>query len=287
MCEEKQDRPVAHFSHVPHRGLAVLMATILVLILGISAAAQQQKGASVQSAEESFSTLHQALSARATNLVADAQRPRAVSTLAKAGPSAAGQCATPEFTLPSEAKTGSESKGALKRLQTLQPLIEPILQEQGIPPQMAAVVLVESGGRADALSPKGARGLWQLMPDTARRYGLAVTPAIDERLDPVKSTQAAARYLRELYTEFAEWRLALAAYNAGEDAIEHAITRAKTRDFNSLVHVGLLPIETQNYVPAVLNAIGTSDASRVSVFPTVARPSPAGAVVYATDEREN
>jgi soluble lytic murein transglycosylase-like protein len=269
------------------RWWTVLSGATLLLGLTVSTAAQERKDTSLPSVEESFSSLHQALSATATNLLADAQRPRPVAVLATAGSSATGRDASPELTLRNEAKASGESKGALKRVQTLQPLIEPILREQGVPSQMAAVALVESGGRVDALSPKGARGLWQLMPETARRYGLAVTPTIDERLDPLKSTRGAARYLRELYAEFAEWRLALAAYNAGEDTVEHAIARANTRDFNSLARVGLLPVETQNYVPAVLKAIGVIRTTDAKVAPVAAMPSSPGVVVYTTDEREN
>ena len=71
-----------------------------------------------------------------------------------------------------------------------------------------AVVLVESGGRPTALSAKGALGIWQLMPQTARRYGLTVTPEKDERLDVLKATRAAARYLHDLYGQFSDWKLA-------------------------------------------------------------------------------
>jgi membrane-bound lytic murein transglycosylase D len=144
---------------------------------------------------------------------------------------------------------------ALERLQALEPVMEPILREHAIPPQMAAVVLVESGGRSDALSRKGARGLWQIMPDTARRYGLIVSNVVDERLDLLKSTHAAASYLHDLYLEFGDWPLTLAAYNAGEDAVQRAIEHASSRDFSSIVRAGMLPLETRDYVPAVLKAI--------------------------------
>ena len=94
------------------------------------------------------------------------------------------------------------------------------------------------------------------MPDTARRYGLVVTTTVDERLDPYKSTHAAARYLRDLHTQFGNWPLALAAYNAGEDTVQRALDRASAREFNSIARAGMLPPETRRYVPAVLNAIG-------------------------------
>jgi hypothetical protein len=87
------------------------------------------------------------------------------------------------------------------------------------------------------------------MPDTARRYGLAVTTQQDERLDAYKSTPAAARYLRTLYAQFGNWSLVFAAYNAGAQTVQRAIDRSGTTDFFQLN--GLLPAETRSYVPAV------------------------------------
>jgi len=140
------------------------------------------------------------------------------------------------------------------RLEMLRPVVDPILQRYGVPTELAAVILVESGGRADALSPKGARGLWQIMPDTARRYGLRVDDIQDDRLDLYKATDAAARYLHDLYAQFGDWKLALAAYNTGEENVETAILKAHTEDFDRLTRLGMLPLETRNYVPRVLAA---------------------------------
>lgn len=146
-------------------------------------------------------------------------------------------------------------RAAIHRVKELRPVMEPILREGGLPVELSAVVLVESGGVTTALSPKGARGVWQLMPDTARRYGLAVDAVHDDRTDVVKSTRAAGRYLRDLYATFGDWSLALAAYNAGELTVTAAMKRAESRDFRSISDNGLLPIETQNYVPAVRAAM--------------------------------
>jgi Transglycosylase SLT domain len=142
---------------------------------------------------------------------------------------------------------------AVQRVQQLRPLVEPILSGEGVPSQLIAVALVESGGQAMALSPKGARGVWQFMPGTARRYGLAVSDQRDERVELVPSTRAAARYLRDLHQQFGDWQLAFAAYNAGEQAVQRAIERSGQRDYSALQR--LLPLETRNYVPAVLSAM--------------------------------
>jgi Transglycosylase SLT domain len=140
------------------------------------------------------------------------------------------------------------------RLNLLRPVVEPILRSHGVPTDFAAVVLVESGGQTAALSPKGARGFWQLMPDTARRYGLRVDEIRDDRLNLFRATDAAARYLHDLYGRFGDWKLALAAYNTGEANVGSAILRAHSRDFDQLTNLRMLPLETRNYVPRVLAA---------------------------------
>jgi membrane-bound lytic murein transglycosylase D len=105
------------------------------------------------------------------------------------------------------------------------------------------------------------------MPETARRYGLVVTPSRDERLDVERSTCAAAHYLRDLYQQFGSWPLALAAYNAGEQRVQRAVARAGIADFIQLSSLRLLPQETRNYVPAVLSAMQLLGVSHLPVEP--------------------
>ncbi|MGH7399820.1 MAG: transglycosylase SLT domain-containing protein [Candidatus Rokuibacteriota bacterium] len=132
------------------------------------------------------------------------------------------------------------------------PMILDIFKEKGLPEELVFTAMIESGFNPLAVSHAGAKGLWQFMAPTARLYGLRVDRWLDERLDPEKSTVAAANYLRDLYTVFGSWDLAQAAYNAGEVRVQRAIQRTGTRDFWVLHRRSphLLP-ETKNFVPAI------------------------------------
>jgi hypothetical protein len=150
--------------------------------------------------------------------------------------------------------TGNIPRLVLARYNSHRDTLTRILLDEGLPVEVLSVALIEGGFNPLALSPKGARGIWQLMPDTARRYGLTVAPGNDHRTHPEHATRAAARYLRDLYRMFGDWKLALAAYNAGEGRVQRAIERAGVRDFDELARRRLLPAETRSYVPAVLAA---------------------------------
>lgn len=158
-----------------------------------------------------------------------------------------------------------QARQALERVRAHRAVLDPILRAEGVPLELASVVLVESAGNVAALSPAGARGLWQFIPETARRYGLEVGAARDDRLDVERATRAAARHLRDLHARFGDWELALAAYNAGAQAVERAIARARSRDFARLA----LPAETRNYVPAVLAAADLFGEAEVFRHPPI------------------
>jgi len=115
--------------------------------------------------------------------------------------------------------------------------------------------MIESGYSTKATSIAKAAGVWQFIPGTAKRYGLEVNSFTDERRDPIRATEAAARYLRDLYNVFGSWHLALAAYNAGEYRILGAVLRGKSRDFWNLIQAGTLPSETADYVPKFIAAM--------------------------------
>jgi membrane-bound lytic murein transglycosylase D len=128
-----------------------------------------------------------------------------------------------------------------------------LLREQGLPEDLIWVSLVESGFDPVIRSPAGAAGLWQLMPEGAHAYGLAVDRWIDERLDPERSTEAAARYLSDLHRRFGGWELALAAYNMGYGGLLAAIRKYNTNDYWELSRVESgIPFETALYVPKII-----------------------------------
>lgn len=139
-----------------------------------------------------------------------------------------------------------------RKTQRLSAVVREILTSEGMPPGLAEVVHVESGFNLTAVSPRGAAGLWQFMPATAREYGLVVTATQDDRFDVFKSTVAAAHYLRELHYQFNNWPLALAAYNAGPNRVSKAMQRLGTHDFWTLSRSSSLPGETVDYVSKVL-----------------------------------
>lgn len=125
-------------------------------------------------------------------------------------------------------------------------MMDKILVEKGLPAELKYLAVIESGLKSTAVSWAGAVGPWQFMPATGRRYGLKVSYQLDERMDYIKSTQAAARYLKDLYTEFQDWLLVIAAYNGGEGAVRRAIRLSKSRNFWELQYK--LPIESMNHV---------------------------------------
>jgi len=123
-----------------------------------------------------------------------------------------------------------------------------ILEREGVPTDLAYLPLIESGFRTLAVSRAGAVGLWQFVPETGRRYGLRIDAYVDERRDPVRSTRAAARYLRDLHAQFRSWHLSLAAYNVGPARVARLVARRGVWPSARLLEENSLPLETRNYV---------------------------------------
>jgi membrane-bound lytic murein transglycosylase D len=130
-------------------------------------------------------------------------------------------------------------------------MIREKLRARGLPEELAFTAMIESGYNPLAVSRAGAKGMWQFMAETARRYGLRVDQWVDERLDAEKSTNAALSYLRDLHTQFGSWQLAQAAYNAGEVKVLRAIKATRSTDFWVLARTNLLRRETKEFVPQI------------------------------------
>ncbi|MBI3071539.1 MAG: transglycosylase SLT domain-containing protein [Deltaproteobacteria bacterium] len=140
-------------------------------------------------------------------------------------------------------------KAWLRRAGRYLRLFERELAREGLPRELIWLAAMESGFRNNVTSWAGARGLWQFMPKTGARYALRQTDWIDERRDPEKATRAAARHLKDLYNEFRDWHLALAAYNTGAGYVNAGIRKHGTRDFFELRRKRHWARETGNYVP--------------------------------------
>jgi membrane-bound lytic murein transglycosylase D len=141
---------------------------------------------------------------------------------------------------------GYERSGLYRRM------IQRVLQNEGIPQELIHLAQAESGFIPRAVSRKAAGGMWQFVVFRGRQYGLFQTPLTDDRMDPEMATRAAAHHLHDLYNEFGDWYLAIAAYNCGPGVIEKAVERTGYADFWELRRRGALPAETTNYVPIIL-----------------------------------
>lgn len=177
---------------------------------------------------------------------------------------------------------------ALERGGRYLPKIREVFAAEGIPQDLAYTALVESAFKTSALSRAKARGVWQFISATGRRYGLQQDWWVDERSNPEKATRAAARYLKTLYEMFGDWNLALAGYNAGEGKVLHAINRYGTSDYWRLRRTRGLRPETKNYVPMIHAAIVVAKAPEKYGF-SVAPESPVEfetvPIKYAVDLR--
>jgi membrane-bound lytic murein transglycosylase D len=158
-------------------------------------------------------------------------------------------------------QTGKRAEFAsyLERKSQYEPMIREKLRRRGMPEELMYLAMIESGFNPEARSLAEARGIWQLVADTARRYGLRVDEQVDERNDPEKATDAALSYLSYLYNRFGSWYLAAAAYNTGENRVGRIMTEAFGREKGSDEDYyriwDQLPGETRDFVPAMVAAM--------------------------------
>ena len=141
---------------------------------------------------------------------------------------------------------------AIQRSGRYRPMIQRILDEEGVPQELIHLAQAESGFIPRAMSRKAAGGMWQFVKFRGNQYGLHQTLLTDDRMDPEMATRAAAHHLHDLYSEFGDWYLAIAAYNCGPVVVEGAVARTGYADFWELRSRGVLPAETTNYVPIIL-----------------------------------
>ena len=143
-------------------------------------------------------------------------------------------------------------EGAWVRSGQYREMILRIFREEGIPQDLIYLAQAESGFKPLALSRARARGMWQFMASRGVGYGLRRSWWVDDRQDPEKATRAAARHLKDLYNQFGDWYLAMAAYNSGPGNVQQAVRRTGYADFWELYKRNVLPAETKNYVPIIL-----------------------------------
>ncbi len=167
----------------------------------------------------------------------------------------------------------------LKRVHVYGPMIEHILEEENVPTELIYLAMAESGLNPQARSWAGAVGMWQFMASTGRRYGLSINAWVDERRDPEKATRAAARHLRDLYDEFGDWHLAMAAYNCGSGCVRRALRRTGESDPSYWDAYDYLPRETRGYVPMFIAAARIMDDPKAYGFDP-APPAPAFSYDY-------
>ena len=150
-------------------------------------------------------------------------------------------------------KMPNKMSNILGLCQYYMPIFEETFNRYKLPDELKYVSIIESALNPVATSRAGAKGMWQFMMQTAKNYGLEINSYVDERLDPFKSADAAARYLTDSYKLFGDWNLAISSYNCGPGNVNKAIRRSGSRDFWSVYNY--LPRETRGYVPAFVGAM--------------------------------
>lgn len=144
------------------------------------------------------------------------------------------------------------TRAYLATIEPYLPMLKKEARENGLPEEISYLVMLESGADPEARSPANALGMWQFMPATARSYGLRVDKWVDERLDPQKSTRAAMLYLKDLYGVFGCWRLAISAYNSGENKLSRVLRQEDAEEYYEISSSPRLKRETKEFFPKFL-----------------------------------
>ena len=153
-------------------------------------------------------------------------------------------------------------------------MVRQVCRDQNLPEDIAYLFMLESGANPEARSPANALGMWQFMPATARSYGLRVDSCVDERLDPKKSTKAAMLYLKDLYGMFGCWRLALSAYNSGENKLNKVLCAEDASEYDEICSSKRLKRETREFFPRFQAlAIIAKNPNRFGFAPLKQHPS--------------
>lgn len=208
--------------------------------------------------EERLDDITVARQAAAATSAASSPRPPATPGGPAAGPAPASEAVVPLYDLWLERM---RRRPPPVRAANLVPRLKATFNEAAVPSALVWVAEVESSFNPAARSPVGARGLFQLMPGTAKDLGLRLFP-FDERLDPMKNASSAARYLHQLHRRFQDWPLALAAYNAGPARVSRTLAKHEATTFAEIAEV--LPAETRLYVPKVLATIAVREGAALA-----------------------
>jgi membrane-bound lytic murein transglycosylase D len=166
------------------------------------------------------------------------------------------------------------TRAYLATLEPYLPMLKKEARDNGLPEEISYLVMLESGADPEARSPANALGMWQFMPATARSYGLRVDKWVDERLDPQKSTRAAMRYLKDLYGQFGCWRLAISAYNSGENKLNKVLRQEDAEEYYEISSSPRLKRETKEFFPKFLALATIAKNPAKYGFPPLAEYKP-------------